>query len=140
MPVVSMVFQVDAGAVADPTGREGLAAISADMIDEGTGDLTAIGVSEAFARIGAEYDVDVAPDVTSFGLTTLARFADRGASLLADILLRPSLRPQDFTRVRQLRLDRLSQLKDSPPAVAERPRPGPCSSMTATGRVGLLAL
>lgn len=120
MPVVSMVVQVDAGAVADPLGREGLAAISADMLDEGTGDLSAIDVSDAFARIGAEYDVDVGPDVTAFTVTTLARFAERGASLLADILLRPSLRETDFDRVRQLRLDRLRQLKDSPPAVAER--------------------
>ena len=44
----------------------------------------------------------------------------RGALLLADLLLRPSLRESDFDRVRQLRLDRLRQLKDSPPAVAER--------------------
>ena len=120
MPVVTLVVQVDAGAVADPLGREGLAAISADMLDEGTGDLSAIDVSDAFARIGAEYDVDVGPDVTSFALTALSRFAERGASLLADILLRPSLRQTDFDRVRQLRLDRLRQLKDSPPAVAER--------------------
>jgi zinc protease len=120
MPVVTMVVQVEAGAVADPLGREGLAAISADMLDEGTGDLSAIDVSDAFARIGAEYDVDVGPDVTAFTVTTLARFAERGASLLADVLLRPSLREHDFERVRQLRLDRLRQLKDSPPAVAER--------------------
>ena len=120
MPVVTLVVQVDAGAVADPLGREGLAAISADMLDEGTGDLSTIDVSDAFARIGAEYDVDVGPDVTSFAVTALSRFAERGASLLADILLRPSLRETDFDRVRQLRLDRLRQLKDSPPAVAER--------------------
>ena len=120
MPVVSMVVQVDAGAVADPLGREGLAAISADMLDEGTGDLSAIDVSDAFARIGAEYDVEVGPDVTSFTVTTLAKYAERGVSLLADILLRPGLRETDFDRVRQLRLDRLRQLKDSPPAVAER--------------------
>ena len=120
MPVVSMVVQVDAGAVADPHGREGLAAISADMLDEGTGNLSAIDVSDAFARIGAECDVDVGPDVTSFTVTALARFAERGGLLLADLLLRPSLRESDFDRVRQLRLDRLRQLKDSPPAVAER--------------------
>ena len=120
MPVVTIVVQVDAGAVADPSAREGLAAISADMLDEGTGDLSAIDVSDAFARIGAEYDVDVGPDVTTFAVTTLARFAEPGAMLLADLLLRPSLRESDFNRVRQLRLDRLRQLKDSPPAVAER--------------------
>lgn len=120
VPVVTMVVQVDVGAVADPRGQEGLAAITADMVDEGTGSLSAIEVSEGLARIGAEYDVDVGADATCFSLTTLSRVAERGASLLADMLIRPSLRDSDFDRVRQLRLDRLRQLKDLPPAVAER--------------------
>ena len=120
VPVVTMVVQVDGGAVADPPGQEGLAAITADMVDEGTGSLSAIEVSEGLARIGAVYDVDVGADATRFSLTTLSRFADRGAALLADILVRPSLRASDFDRVRQMRLDRLRQLQDIPSAVAER--------------------
>ena len=120
VPVVTMVLQVDGGSMADPRGREGLAALTADMVDEGVGDLTTIELSDALARIGADYSADVGPDATHFSLTTLSRFADRGASLLADILMRPSLRQSDFDRVRQLRLDRLRQLKDSPSAVADR--------------------
>ena len=120
VPVVTMVVQVEAGAVADPLGREGLAAITADMVDEGVGSLSAIEVSEGFARIGAQYDADVGADAMHLSLTTLSRFAERGAALLADILVRPSLRARDFDRVRQMRLDRLRQLKDLPSAVAER--------------------
>ena len=120
VPIISLVVQVNDGSGADPAERHGLAAIAADMLDEGTGSLSAIDVSERLARLGAEFDVDVAPDATVFSLTTLTRFADRGASLLADILTRPSLRDDDFTRVRQMRLDRLRQLRDLPPAVAER--------------------
>jgi len=120
MPVVSLVLQVSDGSGADPADRHGLAALTADMLDEGTGSLSAIDVSEGLARVGAEFDVDVAPDATMFSLTTLTRFADRGAALFSDILVRPSLREEDFTRVRQMRLDRLRQLRDLPPAVAER--------------------
>jgi zinc protease len=120
VPVVSFVMQINDGSGADPTDRHGLAAITADMLDEGTGALSAIDVSERVARIGGEFDIDVAPDATIFSLTTLTRFADPGAALLADILVRPSLRDEDFTRVRQMRLDRLRQLRDLPPAVAER--------------------
>jgi predicted Zn-dependent peptidase len=39
---------------------------------------------------------------------------------MAGLLTRPSLRESDFTRVRQLRLDRLRQMKDVAPALAER--------------------
>jgi zinc protease len=120
VPIVSMSLLVNDGSGADQGDRHGLAAITADMLDEGTGALSAIDVSEGLARIGAEFDVDVAPDATAFTLTTLSRFADRGAALLGDIVMRPSLREDDFTRVRQMRLDRLRQLRDLPPAVAER--------------------
>jgi len=120
VPVISFIVQVDGGSGSDPSPHEGLAAVVADMIDEGTGSLSALDVSDALARIGADYDVDVGADVTMFGLTTLIRFADRGASLLASLVTRPSMREDDFGRVRQLRLDRLRQLKDLAPAVAER--------------------
>ena len=120
IPVITFVLHVEGGSGIDPGGKEGLAAVTADMVDEGTGPLSALDVSEALARIGAEYDVDVGPDVTTFSTTTLARFAARGGSLLADIVTRPSLRGTDFARVHQLRLDRLRQLKDLAPAAAER--------------------
>jgi predicted Zn-dependent peptidase len=120
VPVISFVLQIEGGSGADASGKEGLAAIVADMVDEGTGSLSAIDVSDALSRIGGDYEVDVSPDVTIFSLTTLERFAERGASLLADLSIRPSLRESDFARVRQLRLDRLKQLKDLPNAVAER--------------------
>jgi predicted Zn-dependent peptidase len=120
VPIVTFAMQINGGLGADPQGREGLASMTADMVDEGTGSLSAIDVSDAFARIGAEYDVEVGADVTMFTLTTLARFAGRGAELLSDILTAPAMRASDFERIRQLRLDRLRQLKDLPPAVAER--------------------
>jgi predicted Zn-dependent peptidase len=120
VPVVTLALQVDGGSGADPAGQEGLAAVVADMVDEGTGGMSAIAVSEALARIGADYDVDVGADAFVFSLTTLTRFAGWGASLLADMTVRPSLLEEDFLRIRQLRLDRLKQLKDSAPATAER--------------------
>lgn len=120
VPVATLVMQIGGGLGADPPGHEGLAAITADMVDEGTGALGAIDVAEMLARIGGEFDVDVGADATVFTVTTLSRLAERGAALLADLLIRPSLRDDDFERVRRLRLDRLRQLKDLPPAVAER--------------------
>src|SRR5262245_25692762 len=115
-----MSLQVAGGSGADPEGLEGLAALTADMADEGTGALSAIEVSDALARIGGDYDVEVSGDATEFSLTTLTRFASRGATLLADMVTRPRLPENEFLRVRQMRLDRLRQLKDLPSAVAEQ--------------------
>ena len=103
VPIVTFTLQVEGGSGADSAGQEGLSAIVADMADEGTGSMTAIDISDALSRIGADYDVDVGADATVFTLTTLTRFAERGASLLADMAVRPSLRQEDFDRIRQLR-------------------------------------
>ena len=44
LPVVTFMVVLPVGSAADFEGYEGLAAITADMIDEGTGNLTAIDV------------------------------------------------------------------------------------------------
>jgi predicted Zn-dependent peptidase len=120
MPIVSFALVVAGGSGIDARGCDGLAGIVADMLDEGSGTRGAIEISEELASVGAEYEVEVGPDATTASMTTLARFADRGAWLLADMTVRPALRQADFERVRQLRRDRLRQMKDVPGAVAER--------------------
>jgi len=120
VPLVSFMLLVRSGSSSDPDGKEGLAAIAADMLDEGSGDRSAIGMHEALARIGAQFDTDIGADAALVSITTLAKRADRGLQLLADIVARPSLSEGDFARVRQLRLHRLTQLRDVPGAVADR--------------------
>lgn len=120
IPVATVMLLVRRGASEDPAGKEGLAALTADMMDEGTGDLSAIAMHESLARIGAQLDSDIGPDATLFTLTVLSRFLRPGLSLLSDIVVRPTLREEDFARVRQLRLHRLVQLRDMPGAVADR--------------------
>jgi predicted Zn-dependent peptidase len=75
---------------------------------------------EALARLGAQFDTDIGSDAALVSITTLERFAERGITLLADIVARPSLTEADFIRVQQLRLHRLTQLRDIPGAVADR--------------------
>ena len=120
VPVVSFVLLVARGAAADPAGQDGLAAVTADMLDEGSGDRSAIEIHEGLARLGAQFDTDIGSDATALSVTALSRVADRALSLLGDIAARPALREADFDRVRQLRLHRLKQLRDSPGAVADR--------------------
>ncbi len=120
IPVATVMLMVRRGSADDPPGKEGLSAITADMLDEGTGSLSSIEIHEKLARIGAQLDSDIGPDATVFTVTVLSRFLQPAVSLLADIIVRPTLREDDFARVRQLRLHRLIQLKDMPGAVADR--------------------
>jgi zinc protease len=65
----TFMLVLPSGSAADFEGFEGLAAITADMIDEGTGNLSAIDVNGAFARLGAHIDTDVSADATVFSVT-----------------------------------------------------------------------
>ena len=120
VPLVSVLALVPAGAACDPVDRPGLAAMTGDMLDEGSGDKGALDVHEALGRIGAQLDLDVGHDATVLGLTTLERYLDRGLELLRDMVIRPRFEQREFDRVRDLRLNRLLQLKDMPPALADR--------------------
>jgi predicted Zn-dependent peptidase len=120
VPVTTMVLLVRAGSSADPIGRPGLASLTGDMLDEGAGDRTAIEVHEALAGIGAQFDTEVGADATFLTLTMLSKSVDVGMALLADLAARPRFDDSEFTRVRELRANRLRQLRDVPSATADR--------------------
>ena len=120
VPLVAFTLLVRRGAASDAPGQDGLAAVTADMLDEGSGSRSAIEMHEALARLGAQFDTDIGSDATVASVTVLSRFAQRALALLSDIVARPAMREDDFARVRQLRLHRLTQLRDMPSAVADR--------------------
>ena len=77
MPLVAFVLLIRRGAADDPPGKDGLAALTADMLDEGSGDLSAIQIHEALARLGVQIETDIGSDATLVGLTVLSRFTER---------------------------------------------------------------
>ena len=120
VPLITVLALLPVGSSSDPVERPGLAAITGDMLDEGCGDRSALEVHEALGRIGAQLDLDVGYDATIISLTILERYLDRGLELVRDMLVRPRFEQREFDRVRELRLTRLLQLKDMPPALADR--------------------
>ena len=120
VPVVTLMLLVRRGAADDPAGKEGLAALTVDMLDEGSSGRSAIQMHEALATIGAQLDADIGSDAALMSVTVLSRFTAPALALLADMVARPSLSEEDFIRVRQLRLHRLTQIRDVPGAVADR--------------------
>ncbi len=120
LPVIAVIALVPAGAAHDPADRPGLAALTGDMLDEGAGGRSALELQEALGRIGASLDTEVGADATMLTLAMLSRFTDRGLALLADILTQPALDEHEFSRLRDLRVNRLVQLRDAPPSLADR--------------------
>lgn len=119
-PIVSLAALVRGGSSSDPANRPGLAAFTADLLDDGAGELDGPGLADVLARIGAEADIEVWPDATVVTITTLARHAARAAALLADFVRRPRFADNDVERVRGLRLDRLRQMRAHAATAADR--------------------
>lgn len=120
LPIVSVLLLIEVGSAADPADAYGLASLTGDLVDEGSGSRSAIEIHDALARIGARFETEVGSDATVFGLSMLSRHVDAGLALLGDIVVRPRLAVEDFDRVRQLRVHRLRQLRDQPSASADR--------------------
>ena len=119
-PVLTILLLVPAGSASDPPEAPGLAALTADLLDEGSANRSAIELHEALTRIGGHLTTDVWSDATVVGLTTLSRHARQALELLFEIVTGPRFDPEDVTRVRELRLNRIAQMRQSPSAVADR--------------------
>ena len=120
VPVASLALLVRGGSSVDPPDAHGLVSITAGMLDEGSRGQSALEIADRLARIGGELDLDVGMDAVLLGLTTLDRFLDTGLALVHEMATEPTLANDDFNRLRNLRLDRLRQLKDHAGAMAER--------------------
>ena len=120
VPVVSMVLLVPGGSAVDPDAAHGLVSMTAGLLDEGSRGQSALDIAERVARIGGDLDVEVGMDAVAVSLTTLDRFFECGLELVHEIVTAPNLANDDFNRVRNLRLERLAQMKDHAAAIAER--------------------
>ena len=120
VPVVSVALLVRGGSAVDPPNGHGLVSITAGLLDEGSRGQSALEVADRLARIGGELEVDVGMDAVLVGLTTLDRFLDTGLAIVHEMVTEPTLANDDFNRIRNLRLERLRQMKDHAGAMAER--------------------
>jgi predicted Zn-dependent peptidase len=120
VPIVSMVLLVPGGTAVNPPDQAGLASMLMGLLDEGSRGQSALEVADRVARIGGDLDLETGADALVVSLTTLGRFFESGVSLVQEIVTAPNLAQEDFQRIRNLRVQRIRQLKDHASAVADR--------------------
>lgn len=120
VPVVAVLALLPAGSAQDPPALPGLAALTADLMDEGAGSRDSLALHEALAGLGAHLEIECTSDATVVGVLTLTKHMEPALGLLTDVVFRPRLGQDDFERVRTLRRNRLSQMRDLPGATADR--------------------
>jgi zinc protease len=119
LPIVTALALVDAGAAGDPRGKEGLAALTAHTLDEGTGTLDGAALTERFEALGSSFEASADWDSTVARVTVTPAHLDTAFGLFADVLRAPSFPEADVTRKREERIDDLAQQLAEPRGLAD---------------------
>ncbi len=98
VPLIGIQAIVKGGAVTDPAGKSGLASLFASLIEKGAGERNAAGFAEAVDSVGGNLRASAGLESMTISADFLSRDADRMVELLADMLRRPKLDEEEFTR------------------------------------------
>jgi zinc protease len=120
LPIVSANLVVLSGSEQNPNTKPGLAAFTADMLDEGTQKRPALQIAKDVAQIGATLSTGSSSDSSSIAVRTLKTNVDEAFDLLSDVTLNPAFAPNEIERIRNDRLTQLRQQRDNPNAIASR--------------------
>ncbi|MCG6956818.1 MAG: insulinase family protein [Gemmatimonadetes bacterium] len=119
LPLVSLQLQFRGGASAHPAQKAGLAALTADMLDEGTSTRNALEIAGTVDLLGATLTSSAGYDASQVRLSILRDKLADGLAVMADIVMHPTFPESEFTRVRKERLDRVLQRSAEPAAMAD---------------------
>ncbi len=112
------VVVLGAGSAYDPDGQGGLAAFTADLLDEGAAGLGALALGARLESLGATLDTGIAPDSARLELSGLARNLDASLHLLTEVLARPLFDAPEAARVHADLATDLALKPDRPREVA----------------------
>jgi zinc protease len=119
LPIATVVALVDAGAVCDSRGHEGIAQLTAELLLEGT--LTSDGAElvERFERFGATVDASTDWDGAAVRLTALRENLGPAVALMGEVLRSPSFPQREVERLKAERLAERLQLTAEPRGLAD---------------------
>lgn len=115
VPLVNLSLVLRGGPLADEPGREGTAALLAELMSKGAGARDAAGWAEAVAASGGEIDISTSHESLHLAAVFLARDAALMLELAGDAVMRPRLDPAEFGKLRQRAIDEIAAAKDGDP-------------------------
>jgi len=104
MPIVSVLLVFPAGSGTDPVGKEGLASLTADMLDEGAGKRSALEISEELQRLATDYAGYAQTDAVVLSVNSLTDAFPQSIAILSDIARRPTFPRAEFKRRKKQRI------------------------------------
>src|SRR5690606_8029224 len=105
---------VHAGSVYDSADEMGVSHLLEHMVFKGTERRTAREIALALERLGGSLDAYTTREHTSFQTRTLDEHVDAALDVLADLVLHPLLREEDLELEREVVLEEISTVEDTP--------------------------
>jgi len=118
-PVVTADLMLDAGGLAEPADRAGVAAMTSALLESGAGTMDAEAIAERVDSLGLSLDSGVSWDTGQTGFTCLRARLEPGFELLADLVRRPAFPASEAERVRDERLSTIQQRRGTPSSVVD---------------------
>jgi zinc protease len=118
LPLVAVTAMFPRGTTSDPAEKAGLTELTAEMLDEGAGELGAIEFADALDALGATFRSDAGYETTMVDLSVLARNIGPALDLFADAIERPRFVEKEWRRVHDLHVQELHRSLDEPTYVA----------------------
>lgn len=114
-PLVAARIAIRGGALTDAAGREGSAALLAQLLGKGAGTRDAVAFVDAVADVGGELSFSADREALWASADFLAEDAPLMLELLADALQRPVLAQDEFEKLRARAVQSLAAAKDGDP-------------------------
>ena len=120
LPVISATMVASAGASSHDSASAGLAALTANLMDEGTGSRTSQQIALAAESLGTHLSSSCGWDSSYVSMQCLTPHLDASLDLLLDVFLNPVFPEADFDRTLAQTLAALKAECDSADAMAHR--------------------
>ncbi len=117
-PTITVRVSFAGGERLDPEGKTGATSLMAELMKRGTETRTAPQIAEAIDFLGGSLEVGADDERVSAGLDILAKDADTGLDLMADVLRHPTFPAEEIERSRSLELSALKSIGEDPGRVA----------------------
>lgn len=114
LPMVTAAIAFDAGSRRDPVGKEGLAALTAESLGEGTKSLSATEFNEQIDFMGSSVGIGASRDFSTATFTALTKYRDVTLHMLAQLLQEPGLRDADILRKQAEQIAEIKAAEEEP--------------------------
>jgi len=119
-PLVRVRVVVEAGSFNDPEGREGLAATTFDLLNEGAGGMDALMLSAELKKLATSLSSTASRDGAYVSIDSLTRNLEPSLDLMAKVLLSPDFPKAEWERIRKQRIQDVKAARTDPGRIAKR--------------------